>query len=331
MEVTSRYDHFDDFLDGISNNTGAIFTERWQKHASENYPLFKTTGWACPALQDVDKDKTAVIIGSSPAVGNQIEELKELQHDPNFVLCSLSSNLAWLLNNGITPKYCIIVDAVVSTGEDLDAIDMELTKNITLIAVTVCHPAVLHKWKGPLYFLALITDDKKVKKIHNTKYKNVNGNGQEFPTLMGQFNIMTAFAYAVLGCSIIIFVGNELSYQKKDSTYYVGRKDARDEDRKGVQGDIYGNLVETNHNLLALKISLERFLESISGAGWFFNCTEAGIFGVTKKFPGNLIPWIHQLKLSAGIMQARSIMRTGEPMTMYDAGSAIHVPKLGEI
>jgi len=331
MEVQSEYNHFDEFLDVISDNTGHIFTERWQKHALVNYGLFKTTGWACPVLQDVDRNKTAVIIGSSPAVGKQIDDLRDLQHDPDFVLCSLSSNLEWLLNNGITPKYCIVVDADKSTGEDLAAIDAELTKDITLIATTISHPLGLGKWKGSLYFLALITADKKVRKIHSKMYGNINGNGQEFPTLMGQFNIMTAFAYAVLGCKIIIFVGNELSYQTKDSTYYVDRKDPRDEDRKGVQGDIYGNLVETNHSLLALKISLERFLESISGDGWFFNCTEAGIFGVTKKFRGNLIPWIHQLKLSAGIMQARSIMRTGEPFTFHAAGNTISMPILGGI
>jgi hypothetical protein len=333
MEIQSDYlsdnKDFEKFLDRVSDNTGNIFTKRWQKNAGENIDLFRKTGWACPILQDVEEGKTAVIIGSSPAVKNQVGQLKELQDDTGFVLCSLSSNLEWLLNNGIIPKYCIVVDADESTGKDWDAIDMDKTKDITLIAVTVCYPLMLRKWKGPLYFLVLITDDKKVKKIHLKMYRNINGNGTEFPTLMGQFNIMTAFAFSVLNCPIIIFVGNELSYSKKDSTYYVDRKDPRDVDRKGVQGDIHGNVVETNHNLLALKISLERFLESLSGAGWFFNCTEAGIFGVTKRYPGNRVPWIHQLKLSSGVMQARSIMRTGKPFTLYDAGSSIQVPKLG--
>jgi len=308
----------DKFLEGISNNTGVIFNERWRRHAEDNLELFRKTGWACPILQDNEEGKTAVIIGSSPAVKNQVSELQELQNDPDFVLCGLSSNLEWLLNNGITPKYCIVVDADESTGKDWANIDMARTKNITLIAITVCYPEMLKRWQGPLYFLALITDDKKVKRIHEKKYKNVNGNGQEFPTLMGQFNIMTAFAFSVLGCSILIFVGNELSYATKDSTYYVDRNDPRDVDRKGVQGDIHGNIVETNHNLLALKVSLERFLESICGAGWFFNCTEAGIFGISKRFANHKIPWIHQLKLSAGVMQARSLMRTGKPMTLYD-------------
>lgn len=318
MEDFAKYrEAHEKFLDGISNNTGIIFTERWQRHAIENLPLFRQTGWACPKLQDNEYGKTAIIIGSSPAVKSQVEKLKELQYDSDFVLCGLSSNLEWLLNNGIKPKYCIIVDADESTGKDWDAIDMDQTKDTTLIAITVCYPKMLKKWKGPLYFLALITDDKKVKRIHEKKYRNLNGNGQEFPTLMGQFNIMSAFAYSVLGCAILIFVGNELSYARGNSTYYVDRKDPRDFDRKGVQGDIYGNLVETNHNLMALKISLERFLESIACAGWFFNCTEAGIFGVSKSVRGKSLPWIHQLTLDAGVMQARSIMRTGKAMTLY--------------
>ncbi len=63
--------------------------------------------------------------------------------------------------------------------------------------------------------------------------------------------------------------------------------------------------------LMSLKLGLEDFLGKLSGKGWFLNCTEAGIFGVTKK--GN-IPWIHQLTLTNGIAQARSIMETGQPL-----------------
>ncbi len=319
---------FENFLDKISDNTGQIFTKRWRQHAKENLSLFKKTGWACPKLQDVEKDKTAIIIGSSPAVANQVQELQDIQTDPNFVLCALSSNLKWLLDNGIKPKYCIIVDADKSTGDDWKDMDMSQTKGITLIAVTTCYPKMLRKWQGKLYFLALITDDPEVKKVHKL-YKNLNGNGQEFVTLMGQFNIMTAFAFSVLGCTVFLFVGNELSYRNGDSTYYMDRTDPRDNDRKGVHMDIFGNLVDTNYNLLALKISLERFLETISGAGWFFNCTEAGIFGITKRFESQHVPWIHQLKLSAGIMQARSIMRTGKPITLSERGNIIRVPSIG--
>lgn len=322
---------FEQFIDAVSKNTGEMFTPQWIKNVKDNRELFKKTGWACPNLQDLESGKTAVIMGSSPALSKQLDTLRRLCDDPDFILCAVSSNLEYLLNNGITPKYCIVVDADESTGRDWDAIDMEKTKTITLIAATVCYPPMLLRWQGPLYFIALATADKKTRSIHSKRYGNINGNGQEFPTLMGQFNIMTAFVFMVLDCSVIIFVGNELSYGKTNSTYYVGRDDPRDRDRQGVQGDINGDLVETSSNLMALKISLERFLEMIHGAAWFFNCTEAGIFGVTKRYPNNKVPWIHQFELTAGIMQARSIMRTGQPMTLHQPGQVIRMPQLGGI
>ena len=97
----------------------------------------------------------------------------------------------------------------------------------------------------------------------------------------------------------------------KDEKYYVDREDLKDGWEKHPQIDINGNKVYTNYMLMSLKFVLEDLLGKLSGAGWFFNCTEAGIFGVSKKH-GNL-PWIHQLKLKTGIAQARQIMRTGEP------------------
>lgn len=322
---------FETFIEKVSENTGNVFEKRWIDHVNANYELFKDKGWACPKLQDAEIDKAAVIIGSSPALAKQVDTLRDLVYDPQFVLCGLSSNLEYLLNNGIIPKYCIVVDADESTGRDWDRIDMDRTKNITLIAATVCYPPMLKKWKGPLYFLGLVTNDQRIRKVHHEKYKNLNGSGMDFPTLMGQFNIMTAFAFMTLHSSVLIFVGNELSFKADDSTYYVDRKDPRDNDRAGVQGDIYGNLVFTNTNLMALKLSLEMFLEMIAGAGWFFNCTEAGIFGVTKRYPDQRVPWIHQLTLTAGIMQARSILRTGKPFTYGSSGTRILVPELGGI
>jgi hypothetical protein len=330
-EYFKRKPDFEQFIDHVSKNTGEMFTSAWVKNVKKNHELFKKTGWACPKLQDKESHKTAVIMGSSPAIANQVEILRELQHDPDFALCGVSSNLEFLLNNGITPKYCIVVDADPSTGKDWDNINMEETRSITLIAATVCYPDMLLKWQGDLYFIALATADKKTRKMHKNLYKNPNGNGQDFPTLMGQFNIMTAFAFMVLDCRIIMFVGNELSYKDENATYYANRTDPRDKDKQGVQGDVYGNLVHTSTNLMALKLSLERFLEMIKGAGWFLNCTEAGIFGISKAYPNLHIPWIHQLTLPAGIMQARCIMTVGEPYLKVEHGSVVNMPHMGEL
>jgi len=320
---------FEKFVNAVSDKTGEKNLDVWPKNIKENLPLFRKTGWACPKLQDKEIGKTAVIMGASPAIRKQTATLWELQKDKDFVLCGLSSNLEWLLNSEIYPKYCITIDADVSQGEYWENIDMDKTKDITLIASTLAYPPMLKRWKGPLYFIGLSTNRKDILKIHEKKYKNLNGNGQEYMSTMGQFNIMTTFSFMVLGCPIIIFVGNELSYATKESTYYVDRPDYRDTTRQGVHGDIYGNIVDTNFSLLALKYSLERFLQLISGAGWFFNCTEAGIFGVTKRYKGNRIPWVHQLYLKAGINQAKRIMKGDRPSLYTSAGNEITIPNLG--
>ncbi len=319
---------FADFLNQISDNTGRRNIDNWKRNLRENVELFRKTGWAAPKLQDKEKGKAAIIMGASPAIERQIDTLREIQKDSDFVLCGLSSNLEFLLKNGIQPKYIVTVDADPSQGEFFDNIDMDKTKDITLITGTFAYPPMLKKWKGPLYFLALDTADKWMEKKQRKWYRPINGNGQGFPTLMGQFNTITAFAFTCLGCSTLLFVGNEMSFKDKEIRYYVDRDDPRDKEPRSPHGDMYGNIVYTTQGLLALKLSLEHFLEVISGAGWFFNCSEAGIFGITKRFSNHHVPWIQQLTLKNGIAQARHIMRTGEPFYTYEKDSIVTVPNV---
>jgi hypothetical protein len=305
---------FRKFLDASSDDTGRKCMDDWMKNLRDNRELFRRTGWASEKLQGIEQGKTAVIMGSSPALQKQVEDLRNLMEDDRFVLCGTSSNLEFLLNNGIKPKYVITVDGDKSQGEFFDTIDMNKTKDITLIANCFAYAPMLPKWKGPLYFLALQTDDKKFRKKHEKFYGALNGVGAGFPSIMSSFSIMAAASHLMLECNVIIFVGNELSYKDDDSKYYVDdREDFRDNYKRYPHGDIYGNIVNSNFLLLAVKYSLEGFLELLQGTCWFFNCTEAGIFGITKRFPDQRVPWIEQLTLENGIAQARQIMRTGQP------------------
>jgi len=319
MEATSDYltqnEDFHRLLDNISDNTGRKNMEIWIEHLRKNRELFRKSGWAATHLQGKEQGKTAIMCGSSPAIQNQIETLKELQGDSDFIICGISSNLDYFLKQGIKPDYCITVDADKSTGDDWNSVDMDKTKEITLIANTYAYPPMLKRWKGPLYFLELQTDDKRFEKKKRKWYGLANGIHEKagFPSIMAQFNIMTAVAFLILECPIILFVGHELSFKDDAARYYVDREDFRDQEKRFPHGDIYGNKVHTTVGLLAVKYALEGFLELLSKAGWFINCTEAGIFGITKKFDDYHVPWIQQLTLKNGISQARQIMRTGHP------------------
>jgi len=312
-DYLQKNEDFSRFVNLVSDNTGVRNMDMWVENLRENRQLFRKSEWAATNLQGSGKNKTVVAIGASPALEKQIPTLKWLQSDKDFILCGLSSNLEYLLNNGIEPKIVLTVDADKTQGVFFDNIDMDKTKDIILIANIFAYPPMLKKWKGPVYFLALQTSDKEFSRKQVKWYGNLNGIGEAFPSLIASYNIMAALAHLMLESVVVIFVGNELSFNDDGSRYYVDRDDPRDQDTRFPHGDIHGNKVFTTQSLLAVKYTLEGFLELLAGSSWFLNCTEAGIFGVTKRFKDYRIPWIEQLTLINGIAQARQIMRTGQP------------------
>jgi len=330
MDYSEKNPDWIGWSEKVSAATGKVGENLWIENLRKNRELFRQRGkqWAND-LQGLHKGKTAIMIGASPALANQLNTLREIQHDSDFVLFAISCNLKYLLDNEIKPKYVITVDANESQGDFFDGLDMALTKDITLITNTFSYPEMLKIWEGPLKWLALASGDKPMMKKQAKWYNPMNGIGYPFPALSSQYNIGTAVCVLVLQCKIVIFVGNELSFKDKEVTYYVDRKDEKDEWVRKPALDIYGNVVYTNYMLSSLKISSEWFIDKIKNAAWWFNCTEAGIFGVSKR-NGNE-PHIWQLKLVTGIAQAREIMRTGEPFLLHRKGSIVESPRLDNI
>jgi len=305
------------FLSTISQNTGNHYGQMWIDNAKSNKVRVNKCGWAAESLQDIHLGKTCVMLGASQAILKQIDRLKKLSEDPDFIFIGIASGLETLYKNDLKPKYMMIADADPAIDRFWENVDMGWTKGITLISNICVHPKLLKLWQGDIKYLAVFTSieelDKKLKKL----YRPINGIGEYFPALCSQYNTGAALAYLMLGCRIIIFVGNELSFPTEESTYYPNRTDVKDKWVRKPHPDIRGNTVYTNYMFMSLKLSLEDFLGKLPG--WFFNATEAGIFGVSKRY-GNT-PWIHQFELDMAIAQAKTIMRTGQPL--YSAPSMI--------
>lgn len=301
-----------DWMDAIkrmSDRTGDVHGEAWIRNASENRELVKERGWITE-MQDAYDGKTAILMGASAAIKKQFGQLRAIQGDPDFVSIGLTSGIKMLIENGIRPDYCMMMDADVRQERFWEGLDMGKTKDTTLIASVTAPNVLLKRWKGPIKFLAVMAEYKNAEKKFAKWFRPVNGCGLFFHALFSQYNTAAAIAFLIFRTSILIFVGNELSFPSGDAPYYADRSDEKDRWVRGLHPDIHGKVVHTSHMLMSLKLALEDYLGKLPG--WFLNCTEAGIFGVTARY--GTVPWILNMKLGVGIAQARSIMRTGKPI-----------------
>ncbi len=304
------------FVTSISENTGNAFIKVWVANAQLNKSLVAKHGWVT-GLQDAHAGKTAIILGASPNIHNQIVYLKKLREDPDFIFIGVSSGLQYFLQNGLRPHYVMIADGQAEIEKHWAGIDMEDTKGITLIANICAFNPMIAKWKGDVKFIAIYSSIDQLDKKMMKDYEPINGIGYYFPALCSQYNTGAAVAYLIFRTEILIFVGNELSFPTEDSQYYVDRVDRKDAYIRKPHIDIRGKKVFTNMMLMSLKFTLEDFLGKLPG--WFFNATEAGIFGVSNRYKN--LPWIYQFTLPMAVAQANSIMKTGKPIT---APSVVH-------
>jgi hypothetical protein len=318
----------DTFVRAISNNTEIDRKEVWEAHARTNRVNVRRDGWSCVDFFEKGKGKAAIIIGASPALAKQLDQLRKLQKDKDIVLIGISAGIRYLLQQGIRPEYTFISDSSDKMLQWFEGI--EDTSGMYLCADITANPKAVDLWreKGGMVkyhavFSAIKSLDRKIEKW----YRPLNGSGYFLPSLSSQYNSAVTFAFQVLNSEILIFVGNELSFPSADGKkdrYYVDRTDEKDFWIRKPHIDIYGNVVYTTFMFYQMKVVLEDYLGRISGAGHFFNATEAGIFGVTKNGP---VPWIRQFTLKMAVKQARHILFFGTPLT----DELIQQPTLTEI
>lgn len=305
-----------DFVQAISRNTEEDRLEVWEKHARFNRDNVKRCGWSSTEEFGKGEGKASVIIGAGPSLANHIDQLRKLQDDRDFVLIGISAGIRYLLSNGIKPRYCFISDSGPKMVQWFEGI--EDTSGIILCADITANPDAVALWEekgGTVKYHAVYSAIKSLDRKMRKWYRPVNGTGDFLNSLSSQYNSAVQFAFLVLCSNTLIFVGNEMSFPSDNAdkdTYYVDRKDEKDHWIRRPHPDIYGNKVYTTFMFLQMKLVLEDFLGMISGAGFFFNATEAGIFGVTKNGP---VPWIRQFRLPMALAQARHIIRTGHPIT----------------
>lgn len=218
-------------------------------------------------LEDKYKNKPAIIVSAGPSLSKNIDELKQID---NALIISGGRTLGPLLERGIEPSCLCVVDA----GE----VSYKLVENY--IDKVKC-PLVFYEATNPK-----VVELHKGKKIFSTNSKFIHDVWQQYViTLSGGgsvAHIMTILA-AYMGCSPIIFIGQDLAYtgekghadiaQNKWQNLTFDNFYKKDDDI--YVEDVDGKTVRTSKILNLYRLALEDIIK-IFPSTKFINATEGG-------------------------------------------------------
>ena len=303
--------------------TNHVLSESLEDKWIENYRANKELygGSHLPSFEAEKKqsNRTAVLVGGSPAIHKNMHQLANLGDD--FVVIPCNTSIKPALEAGVTPSYVFSVE-----GRDHIYDDMDIGReDLTLIASPFISPRTLANWKGPVKFF-LIGGGKKW-----GPHLEEDLGGNESIEISGGNVVSTAmlWAYKFLRIRHFIFTGMSLCYY--DKYYHDGRSVAQVENEKEKWNfmnvlDMYGGIAKSTYPLLLYKQWLESYTRYVTQyGGSITNSTEDGILGVlpeviniegTKmQVKPTYLPWINILPLEVALTAHRRRMEVQNDST----------------
>ena len=220
FEVEMDFNYFKDIIDSsgmkmidpndlvkkeswVPDSLDDIWYENYQKNKPKINPVF-TKDW---------RDKTFIIVGSSPAIKRNTHFLKSL--DDNFVIVSCNASAKYLIDNGVRVDYVFAIEGQHHIEKDFD-FD---TSNLTLISSPNVSHRALHKWRGDNYTYFLSS---------GKRYKQAllkDWGGRVNIDIGGGNVVSTAYlwAYRYLSARHIVVTGMSLCYYDNEPYYFDGR------------------------------------------------------------------------------------------------------------
>lgn len=263
---------------------------------------------------------TAFVVAAGPSLRKNVQTLKTIGR-LGVIVC-VDAAYRYLVEQGVTPDYCVTLDADSRMVTMIDGVDTSLT---TLVAQASASPSLVDYWKGPKYFLRATGGSKELDdKLHAAhrivKAKRAVLPGEEidpiadieviFPGLNDALacggNVTSyahVFALSLLRATKVVFVGADYSWVD-DEDFYAGgahQKMAR-ERMEGEQilshKGLGGGECATNMTLFHLKSWHEEL--AVAHLNHCVNASEGGILGVSLQTGDALAGWEH-LSLEAAI------------------------------
>ena len=260
----------------VKSATLLRFNQVWQRNFLSNRNAIQRNPGVI-ALKNRFRDIPCIVVGAGPSLDKNIRYLRKACEKAIILCCDAA--LKPLLSHNIIPNFVVVLDPQEEIARFLSNVPQ---RGITLVVPTIVHPNILELWQGDILFFNKFAPD--------------------IPTLVEiqkvvpQVGILTpggtvlSVTYDLAfqaGCNPILFVGQDLSYPKKNSH----SKDS-DASGKGLK-----SMVEKQKDSIVLETDMNnqqlRTLKSMSVSKQWFewafttwkrdnsivvsNCSEAGI------------------------------------------------------
>jgi hypothetical protein len=295
MELTKDQSMMMDFLgDQCNQITKEGNVEKWKKNVLANRKHLMVSNPEITGL-------AVYVVCAGPSLEKNVQHLKDVSE--RGVILAVDASLRFLMRQGITPEYCLMIDGSEKMLKMIEGID---TSKVTLICTPSASPDALEAWKGPKFFVStpFMYKDKVHNHFHLTRIVKAKKNLKEgdelfldedyevvFPgvdnIIITGGNVSTAshnFAIGFLKAQKIIFVGLDLSWSATNH-HYAGHEHTENTEARSINNgthlDSAGSEVYTNFALLSFKRWHEQVAQSQKGT--VVNATEGGILGIGQK------------------------------------------------
>jgi hypothetical protein len=260
----------------VKSATLLRFNQIWQRNFLSNQNAIQRNPGVI-ALKNRFRDIPCIVVGAGPSLDKNIRYLRKACENAIILCCDAA--LKPLLSHNIVPNFVVVLDPQEEIARFLSNVPQ---RGITLVVPTIVHPNILELWQGDILFFNKFAPD-----IPTLV---------EIQKMVPQVGILTpggtvlSVTYDLAfqaGCNPILFVGQDLSYPKKNSHSH-----GSDAAGKGLK-----TMVEKQKDSIVLETDMNnqqlRTLKSMSVSkqwfNWAFttwkrdnpvvvsNCSEAGI------------------------------------------------------
>lgn len=302
-----------------NRNTVGALSGIWAANLRKNLKLYKKHGPFADAFYGFGTNKAVIGVGAGPSFKKNAHVLKRifdlndrlpLEKQP-FIIVATNKQLKPLLEMGICPHFTLLVDAGDALLPQFQNLPAWARRSI-LVAGLHASPKILKSWDrmgGQICFYLIGEDGEKK---HFAKETSENPERIHIQQGGNVLNTLWILSHRVLGSSVYIMVGNDLSFkythdkEEREKSFYadgdyrlniLNKRDEAKDCFAWMGFDLYESafmpgkylfnlgVVGVSRQLWVYKVWLE-----VQAAIWaeqkpffIYNCSESGISGVLAR------------------------------------------------